>query len=141
MRATRRLRVIAVTRSELAGLGRLTSLDLSYNRIEALGPGGLPPRVDKVLLSFNALRELGSLGLDGPCSATISVLDVRDNKIVAVPDSLFYCAGLKFLELSNNNIGTLPPGLGYLPALQSLSASVNRMFVVQLSMWSKLCFF
>ncbi|XP_077981169.1 leucine-rich repeat-containing protein 40-like [Glandiceps talaboti] len=68
-------------------------------------------------VSKTHLQHLGS----------ISVLDVRDNKLKTLPDEIVLLNSLQRLDLTNNNISSLPNELGNLPALKSLVVDGNPL--------------
>eukprot|EP01062_Namystynia_karyoxenos_P035304 TRINITY_DN25872_c0_g1_i3.p1 TRINITY_DN25872_c0_g1~~TRINITY_DN25872_c0_g1_i3.p1 ORF type:complete len:607 (+),score=143.96 TRINITY_DN25872_c0_g1_i3:84-1823(+) len=129
-----------------ATLSALTELDLSCNKLEGLpafrAPGlirldahqnrlrqvpllGGMPKLQELLLGFNALSELPSdfaaTEPEGLC-----VVDVRDNKITQL-EPLCGLRALKRLDVANNNVAHLPPELGTLPALSVLSLEGNPL--------------
>jgi Leucine-rich repeat (LRR) protein len=53
-------------------------------------------------------------------AGTLVVLDVSDNYLSFLPDSLQYCTSLEELSISNNPIRVLPPWMGELVALRML---------------------
>ncbi|OQR98592.1 hypothetical protein ACHHYP_08392 [Achlya hypogyna] len=135
------------------GLGRLraiSSLDLSKNKLSSLDGclkhtallkfldlrqnhlvkfPELPINecgLDQLFLGFNQLETLDETSLVR-AQHHLTVLDLRDNKLTAVPDAIAQLYRLKTLDLSNNDLSDLPPGLGYLKGLNHILVDGNSM--------------
>lgn len=57
----------------------------------------------------------------------LKVLDLRDNKIISIPDEIAMLQHVIRLDLTNNDITTLPNTLGLLPHLQNLQIEGNSL--------------
>ncbi|MFX1257938.1 MAG: leucine-rich repeat domain-containing protein [Promethearchaeota archaeon] len=90
--------------------GKLTELDLS--------------NISSHLFNWNilniVLKFVGSL-------TTLKKLDLKINKITAVPSSIGSISSLLFLDLSYNKIKDLPESIGYLTSLESLYLRYNDL--------------
>ncbi|GBP33756.1 Protein flightless-1 [Eumeta japonica] len=94
--------------AELFRLEELTTLDLSHNRLKEV-PEGLEK------------------------AKSILVLNLSDNKIEAIPPTLFVqLTDLLFLDLSHNLLETLPPQTRRLANLQTLILNDNPLGLFQL---------
>lgn len=54
---------------------------------------------------------------------TLSVLDIRDNRLLELPRTIGQMRGLKILDVSNNDLSDLPPELGVLACPVSVYSS------------------
>lgn len=111
---------LASVPSDLAALARLTSLDVSNNRLAAL-PASLPGALATLLAGGNALAEL-------PASwpPALAVLSVERNVLAALPAGLAECP-LRVLVASGNRLAGLPDALGTLPSLEVLHVDGNQI--------------
>eukprot|EP00644_Phytophthora_capsici_P012617 jgi/Phyca11/567013/estExt2_Genewise1.C_PHYCAscaffold_230220 len=86
--------------------------------------------LDQLFLGFNVLRDIP---VDVLCvKESLTVLDVRDNKLQRLSDRIPQLYRLKTLDVTNNDLPDLPPGLGYLNfgsliALKELVISGNKL--------------
>ncbi|KAK3656879.1 hypothetical protein LTR56_002860 [Elasticomyces elasticus] len=107
---------------------RLTKLDLSHNKLEN---GCL-----EVVAEIPSLRELrlGHNNLSGNfppsvCSRLkgLEVLDLKENRLLSLPDAMRELVGMKVLDVGGNQLTTLPmEALQLLPLLE-LDASHNAL--------------
>ncbi|KDO30047.1 hypothetical protein SPRG_05238 [Saprolegnia parasitica CBS 223.65] len=117
----------------------LKFLDLRQNRLvrfpelplEACG-------LDQLFLGFNQLEVIDETSLVR-AQHHLTVLDLRDNKLLAVPDGLALLYRLKTLDLTNNDLSDLPPGLGYLKGLNHILVDGNSMRAIRRSVLSAGC--
>ncbi|GMF12144.1 unnamed protein product [Phytophthora lilii] len=118
---------------------KLTSIkfiDLRQNKLE-LFPA-LPENnscLDQLFLGFNSLHEIRE---DAVLSVkeSLTVLDVRDNKLQRLPNRIPQLYRLKTLDLTNNDLHDLPAGLGYLKYLDHLLVDGNPLRSVRRSIIS-----
>jgi Leucine-rich repeat (LRR) protein len=115
---------------DLSVLQALQTLDLSYNKLEWLGR--LPQGLDQCMLAFNRLSSLEGLELHN--LSQLSTLNISDNKIEELPESVGLCAGLKALDAGNNDMRTLPSSLGYLAQLTRISLQGNPLKTIRRSL-------
>ncbi|KAE8631125.1 hypothetical protein XENTR_v10001093 [Xenopus tropicalis] len=106
-------------------LGRLTELDISYNRLSCLTEAvGLLGKLKKLCLSHNQLhtlpRQLGML-------VDLEELDVSFNQITHLPDTMQGLPSLRTLDLDHNELCSFPQQLFHVPALEELDFSGNKM--------------
>ncbi|KAI9921463.1 hypothetical protein PsorP6_000305 [Peronosclerospora sorghi] len=102
-------------------------IDLRQNKLEAFPT--LPKRsncLDQLLLGFNMLREIPEYVILGVMDS-LTVLDMRDNKLQCLPNKVPHLYRLKTLDVTNNDLHDLPPGLGYLKYLDHLLVEGNPL--------------
>ncbi|EQC35930.1 hypothetical protein SDRG_06676 [Saprolegnia diclina VS20] len=117
----------------------LKFLDLRQNRLVRFPELPLEAcSVDQLFLGFNLLESIDETSLVR-AQHHLTVLDLRDNKLTAVPDGLAQLYRLKTLDLSNNDLSDLPPGLGYLKGLNHILVDGNSMRAIRRSVLSAGC--
>ena len=72
---------------------------------------------------MNRIEELSNLER----AKNINVLDVKNNKLVTLPSSIFVLQSLKVLDLSCNDIQSLPPELGLMKNLNKIEIQGNPL--------------
>ncbi|KAK4956762.1 hypothetical protein LTR10_006290 [Elasticomyces elasticus] len=107
---------------------RLTKLDLSHNKLEN---GCL-----EIVAEISSLKELrlGHNNFSGNFPSTVcgglkglEVLDVKENRLLSLPDAMRELVGLRVLDVGGNQLTTLPmEALQMLPLLE-LDASHNAL--------------
>ncbi|KAA0150425.1 hypothetical protein FNF29_05228 [Cafeteria roenbergensis] len=141
----------------------LSELDARGNHLTAVPP--LPPLLDTALFGRNNITDFPAEALGGAAAAVASaaaaagqdpasqaaaaadaaadsgppaaltVLDVSDNKLRALPDLAWLgVPGLATLDLRNNDLRVLPPALAFLPGLKRLPLSGNPLRAVRRSL-------
>ncbi|KAF0920162.1 hypothetical protein E2562_033463 [Oryza meyeriana var. granulata] len=109
---------VIATPSSLSGLTYLRRLELAENRLRGGVPSLLPPSLEHLNLSYNALQGAGAAG------ARLE----SNNLTGGIPASLGNLTSLTILALTSNNLGGLIPGeLGNLCALTSLYLNMNML--------------
>lgn len=133
-----RLVSVSLTRNQLRsvdgieGCGRLESLDLSSNLIDALPRhfGRCLPRLTTLVLTGNGLRSLpDSVGR----LSQLRSLECAANKLTKLPSSVANLAELTVLDVSGNSLTALPDNIGQLGKLEHLRASGNKLTAVPAS--------
>ncbi|TVU02255.1 hypothetical protein EJB05_52250, partial [Eragrostis curvula] len=141
----------SIATSSLAGLAYLRQLDLFENRLTGGVPWPLPPSLERLNLSYNALQgpvppALGSLrrlqklslarnDLTGTIPASLgnltslTSLSLTGNKLSgAIPGALGTLQALTGLYLNDNMLqGSIPPALFNLSSLQKLVVQLNNL--------------
>ncbi|KAM9239251.1 leucine-rich repeat-containing protein 40 [Leptosomus discolor] len=79
------------------------------------------------ILNAESLKHLNSL----------SVLELRDNKLKSVPDEITLLQKLERLDLANNDISRLPYTLGNLPQLKFLALEGNPLRTIRRDLLQK----
>ncbi|KAF0683881.1 Aste57867_24107 [Aphanomyces stellatus] len=115
-------------------LAHLKLLDLRHNRLVTFP--SLPKAatassvLDQVLLGHNRLTVLPADQL-ARVQTSLSVLDVRGNKIAHLPAQVASLSKLKSLDLTNNDLTDLPSGLGSLASLNHLLVDGNPLRAIR----------
>ncbi|RLN47620.1 hypothetical protein BBJ29_005626, partial [Phytophthora kernoviae] len=111
-------------------------IDLRENKLEVFPT--LPENntcLDQLFLGFNSINQVPE---DVVLSAkeSLTVLDIRDNKLQHLSDRLPQLYRLKTLDLTNNDLHDLPAGLGYLKYLNHLLVEGNPLRSIRSSIIS-----
>lgn len=136
---------------ELRDLGGLRALNLSQNLLSNVLPaalGELPAALEELCLDDNNVEALPAEAaalaslewfsarrnllaeLPGPVLGAwtkLAYLDLRNNKLRALPAEVGLCAQLRELYLSDNELAELPDAIGGCAALEVLLAQRNRL--------------
>ncbi|CAI5708654.1 unnamed protein product [Peronospora destructor] len=111
-------------------------IDLRQNKLEVFPT--LPKNstcLDQLFLGFNMLREIpDDIVLN--VMESLTVLDVRDNKLQHLSDRIPQLYRLKTLDVTNNDLHDLPAGLGYLKHLDHLLVEGNPLRSIRRSVIS-----
>nr|XP_022313599.1 leucine-rich repeat-containing protein 40-like isoform X2 [Crassostrea virginica] len=126
------LKCLDVTHNQLThlpgDLGNLLHLEELYLRHNQLS--GLPlltncKNLKEIHLGNNRIRRITAEHLQH--LESVSVLDIRDNKISELPDEITCLSGLQRLDLTNNDLTGLPFALGTITSLKSIVLDGNPM--------------
>ncbi|XP_041359115.1 leucine-rich repeat-containing protein 40-like [Gigantopelta aegis] len=110
---------------EFGNLRRLEQLYLRHNKLTYLPILENCGNLKELHLGNNQLNALTSEHLVHLKSVT--VLDLRDNKISNLPDEITLLQGLQRLDVTNNDLSGLPYALGSIDSLNSLVLDGNPM--------------
>lgn len=110
--------------ASLSGMLALEQLYLRHNKLRLL-PQLPAPSLKELYVGNNQIERLEAEQLS--CLTVISLLELRDNKIKALPEQITVLSTLTRLDLTNNDISTLPPSLSLLPNLKMLLLEGNPM--------------
>ncbi|KAL2090100.1 hypothetical protein ACEWY4_014788 [Coilia grayii] len=136
------LRMLDCTQNQLESvppvLAQMESLELLYLRHNKL-------RLLPELPQCKTLKELhvGNNQIAGIEAeylkhlSALSVLELRDNKLKALPDEVTLLEGLERLDLANNDLTSLPCTLGNLPKLKSVSLEGNSLRTIRRDLLTK----
>ncbi|KAG7381856.1 hypothetical protein PHYPSEUDO_005512 [Phytophthora pseudosyringae] len=126
------------TGDALATLSRLKFLDLRQNKLVVFPvlPDGAA--LDQVFLGYNALSTIDEASILRVKDA-VTVLDMRDNKLGALPANIACLYRLKTLDVTNNDLSDLPPGLGYLKHLNHFLLDGNPLRAIRRAVISSGC--
>ncbi|KAM4722722.1 leucine-rich repeat-containing protein 40 isoform 2-T2 [Rhinophrynus dorsalis] len=118
----------------VAGMESLEQLYLRQNKLTSLPE--LPCKLLKELhVGNNQIDTLGPEHLKHLNS--ISILELRDNKLKTLPEEIALLSRLERLDLTNNDLGSLPCSLGSLPNLKSLQLEGNPLRSIRRDVLSK----
>lgn len=137
---------------ELEAFPSLRAVNLSTNQLNSLLPpdavAALPGCLEELNLSQNVIVEIPETAmrlsnltwlnlrrnllttLPPPCLLAwdkLTFLDLRDNKIKALPEEIGGCISLQELLISSNGLESLPASIGNLKALNVLQAQKNSL--------------
>ncbi|KAL5016231.1 hypothetical protein ScPMuIL_005820 [Solemya velum] len=133
---------------EIGCMNGLKFLDLTHNQVNSVPEDmGNLMHLEQLYIRHNQLQELPALtncvalkelhlGNNIICEITlehlqqlksVSVLDLRDNKIPSLPEDITVLQVLERLDLTNNNLTGLPYSLGTINTLKSIVVDGNPM--------------
>ncbi|KAG6965882.1 hypothetical protein JG687_00005151, partial [Phytophthora cactorum] len=104
------------TGDALATLSLLKFLDLRQNKLVVFPVLPEGAALDQVYLGYNSLSTVDETSILR-VKDSVTVLDMRDNKLAGLPANIACLYRLKTLDVANNDLSDLPPGLGYLKHL------------------------
>ena len=116
-------KITSVEGDAFGPLVNLTILDLHQNQLTDFSSIPNSPKLDQILLAFNQLTTLSNLER----CPNLGVLDLHNNKMEALPDSVMTLYQMKTLKISNNNLGDINPRLSLLDNLVRLSIEGNPL--------------
>ncbi|GIY59447.1 leucine-rich repeat-containing protein 40 [Caerostris darwini] len=106
-------------------LHHLEQLYIQHNNIKELPTLTNCKSLKEIHAGFNRIEILSTEFLE--TIPNVTLLDVRDNKITEIPDTICSLQSLERLDISNNGLSSLPYTLGTLPHLKFLSINGNPM--------------
>jgi Leucine-rich repeat (LRR) protein len=116
-------KIASVEGDAFGPLVNLTILDLHQNQLTDLSSIPNSPKLDQILLAFNQLTTLSNLER----CPNLGVLDLHNNKMENLPDSVMTLYQMKTLKVSNNNLANINARLGLLDNLVRLSIEGNPL--------------
>ncbi|RLN92891.1 hypothetical protein BBJ28_00021545 [Nothophytophthora sp. Chile5] len=126
------------THGALAALSSLKFLDLRQNKLVVFPVLPEGAALDQVFLGYNALSNIDEASILR-VKDSITILDMRDNKLTGLPANLACLYRLKTLDVANNDLSDLPPGLGYLKHLSHILVDGNPLRAIRRSVISAGC--
>ncbi|XP_062437325.1 leucine-rich repeat-containing protein 40 isoform X2 [Rhea pennata] len=121
--------------SELASMASLEQLYLRKNKLRYLPEFPSCKLLKELHAGENQIEILNAENLKHLNS--LSVLELRDNKIKTVPDEITVLQKLERLDLANNDISRLPYTLGNLPQLKFLALEGNPLRTIRRDLLQK----
>uniref|UniRef100_A0A8B9FFK8 Leucine-rich repeat-containing protein 40 n=1 Tax=Amazona collaria TaxID=241587 RepID=A0A8B9FFK8_9PSIT len=121
--------------SKLATMASLEQLYLRKNKLRSLPEFPSCELLKELHAGENQIEILNAENLKHLIS--LSVLELRDNKIKSVPDEIALLQKLERLDLSNNDISRLPYTLGNLPQLKFLALEGNPLRTIRRDLLQK----
>lgn len=114
-------------------LVRLTSLrfvDFHQNKLAVFPELPHVSALDQLLLGFNLLHTIPP-SVILRVQDTLTVLDMRDNRLSRLPDEIAHLYRLKTLDVTNNDLHELPAGLGYVKDLHHFLVEGNPLRTIR----------
>ncbi|XP_051481609.1 leucine-rich repeat-containing protein 40 isoform X2 [Apus apus] len=121
--------------SKLATMASLEQLYLRKNKLRSLPEFPSCKLLKELHAGENQIEILNAESLKHLNS--LSVLELRDNKIKSVPDEITLLQKLERLDLANNDISRLPYTLGNLPQLKFLALEGNPLRAIRRDLLEK----
>uniref|UniRef100_A0A663M192 Leucine rich repeat containing 40 n=1 Tax=Athene cunicularia TaxID=194338 RepID=A0A663M192_ATHCN len=121
--------------SKLATMASLEQLYLRKNKLHSLPEFPSCKLLKELHAGENQIEILNAENLKHLNS--LSVLELRDNKIKSVPDEITLLQKLERLDLANNDISRLPYTLGNLPQLKFLALEGNPLRTIRRDLLQK----
>ncbi|KFO09043.1 Leucine-rich repeat-containing protein 40, partial [Balearica regulorum gibbericeps] len=121
--------------SKLATMASLEQLYLRKNKLRSLPDFPSCKLLKELHAGENQIEILNAENLKHLNS--LSVLELRDNKIKSVPDEITLLQKLERLDLANNDISRLPYTLGNLPQLKFLALEGNPLRTIRRDLLQK----
>ncbi|NXY71758.1 LRC40 protein, partial [Glareola pratincola] len=121
--------------SKLATMASLEQLYLRKNKLRSLPEFPSCKLLKELHAGENQIEILNAENLKHLNS--LSVLELRDNKIKSVPDEIALLQKLERLDLANNDISRLPYTLGNLPQLKFLALEGNPLRTIRRDLLQK----
>ncbi|KAF1553916.1 Leucine-rich repeat-containing protein 40, partial [Eudyptula albosignata] len=121
--------------SKLATMASLEQLYLRKNKLRSLPEFPSCKLLKELHAGENQIEILNAENLKHLNS--LSVLELRDNKIKSVPDEITLLQKLERLDLANNDISRLPYRLGNLPQLKFLALEGNPLRTIRRDLLQK----
>jgi len=115
--------ILEIEGDALAGLTNLSSIDLQQNELVTFDSVPKSQKLDQILLAFNRIEKLGNLER----SPNISVLDLHNNKLTKLPDTVTQLFRMKTLKVSNNDLGDINPRIALIDSLVRISIEGNPL--------------
>lgn len=125
---------LITTGAAFVQLASIKYIDLRQNKLEEFPKLPENNTLDQLFLGFNVLRDISVDVLR--VKESLTVLDVRDNKLQRLSDRIPQLYRLKTLDVTNNDLPDLPPGLGYLKYLDHLLVEGNPLKSIRRSIIS-----
>ncbi|CAB3373383.1 Hypothetical predicted protein [Cloeon dipterum] len=126
----------------LADYGALTSLDVSFNKVQSLDLAALE-QLRRLHCASNELRHLALSGRSlevlvapnnklqmvqvEPPPSRLQELDLSRNELTMMPSWLVECRGLSSIDVSHNQLTSLPEVVFLLPHLHTMQAGHNSL--------------
>ncbi|KAF1790703.1 Leucine-rich repeat domain, L domain-like [Phytophthora cactorum] len=126
------------TGDALATLSLLKFLDLRQNKLVVFPVLPEGAALDQVYLGYNSLSTVDETSILR-VKDSVTVLDMRDNKLAGLPANIACLYRLKTLDVANNDLSDLPPGLGYLKHLNHFIVDGNPLRAIRRSVISAGC--
>ncbi|EEY53635.1 uncharacterized protein PITG_07324 [Phytophthora infestans T30-4] len=126
------------TGDALATLTKLKFLDLRQNKLAVFPALPEGADLDQVFLGYNTLSTINETSILR-VKDSVTVLDMRDNKLANLPANIACLYRLKTLDVANNDLSDLPPGLGYLKHLNHFIVDGNPLRAIRRAVISAGC--
>lgn len=117
-----------ITADMLSGLGSVKMIDLSERGTASIQPDVLKLKgIKEFYFASNGMVTIPDLSV---WSATLDYLNLDNNSIRELPESMSKLTGLKWLRLNGNQIQDLPASMSTLKSLRRIYLKRNRLTAV-----------
>lgn len=119
---------------DIFALNNLCSLKLVANSLKTLTPqlSSLPLR--ELVVSQNNIERLPPELFEGQLVKSLQYLDISNNKLTVLPDTVCCARKLLTLVARSNHLQKLPHGLGFMPCLSDLDVTSNALNLLPASL-------
>lgn len=121
--------------SVLAEMASLEQLYLRHNRLRVLPQLPSCRSLKELHLGNNQIEAVEAEHLQH--LGSLSVLELRDNKVKSLPEEISLLQSIERLDLVNNDISSLPSSLSLLPQLKMLTLEGNPLRGIRRDMLTK----
>ena len=121
-----------IPQQSVSQLRNLKMLDLKENKLKQFTEFPRSEVFDSVILGFNALTHVE--GYEN--CPSLSVLDVKNNKLVSLQPSIYNLKALRTLDISNNDLSDIPSEVGFMKSLVRISLEGNPLKCIRSSIKS-----
>ena len=98
-------------------------LDLHQNNFVTFSSVPASAKLDGLLLAYNQLTDIQNLER----APQITVLDLHNNKLSKLPESVSHLYNLKTLTISNNNLSDIDPKISLIDSLVRIAIEGNPL--------------
>ena len=107
----------------LEPLVNLSMLDLHQNLLQTYSSVPSSSKLDQILLAYNQLTFIENLER----ASNITVLDLHNNKLDKLPESVCSLYNMKTLTISNNNLSDIDPKISLIDSLVRIAIEGNPL--------------
>ena len=116
-------KLFSVENDALVNLRNLVHLDLHQNAFEDFSAVPASKKLDTLNLAYNQIETISNL----ENATNLTVLDLYNNKLSVLPESLLNMTKLKTLNISNNNLNEINPRIALIDELVRINIEGNPL--------------